>query len=181
MKHFIIVLTIICPFLSFETKNTIQAKSKIQVSVYVSFTEDYCGGAEPDPEIMKEMRKPHNFKNKKIYIKAGEKNTVSSKIIFAGTTDSVGIIELRLKPGKYILVDERKCDRKFYAQILENHEKPTATRMAVNKECLDKWWAKPDLMFEIKTGDPKSFNVNYHLPCSWNTIPCAEYTGAYPP
>jgi hypothetical protein len=98
------------------TPYTFLAQGKGKIKVHVTFTNSYCGGARPTPEIEQATRTPRNLHDVHLIMK-GKKH---AKIV----TDSLGNFFLPLKPGKY----------KFYMSYHKNdaHEtnyEPTCKKM----------------------------------------------------
>jgi hypothetical protein len=156
-------------------------KKKFKVEIIITQTFSYCGGAEPDPDLLKEMGKASAFAGKKIYIKQGEKNSFNSKIVLEAVADKDGKIEFSLPPGKYFIVDELKKDTSYYKTLLKTYKTTTASYSAIDPICLKKWYEKPELIIEIKNADVKDLTLNFHQACSWEKIPCAQYSGPMPP
>jgi len=150
------------------------------VTLLVTQTFTYCGGARPSPEMIKELGTPNPISGKKLYLKKGEKNTLASKIFLEVCSDSAGKVFIKLQPGKYFVVDERKKDRIYYNGLLKRYATATESHSAIQKSCLLNWYEKPDLMFEIKDEDSIALSLNYQKPCSWNEIPCLTYKGSLP-
>jgi len=118
MKNLAIVFCFALIFLGFAKPD----KNR-QVLGKVLQTFEYCGGAEPDPEQMKEMNKPRPFANKKCYIRKGKTNYVKEPIVASFTSDSAGGFMIYLPPGDYCIVDSRKYDKNFLANIAKKYKK----------------------------------------------------------
>ncbi len=123
------------------------AAAQKKVKVHVTFTNQYCGGARPTPEIEKEVNTPHNLHDVHLIIK-GKKHCKAA-------TDSLGNFSLPLKPGKY----------KFYLSYHKNdaHEAnydPTCKKMK-------------DMSFgELTVEKGKmEYETNLHFPCNPCELP----------
>lgn len=64
-----------------------------KVKVHLTFTNNYCGGARPTPQILEKYNTPHDLSNTKIKL--------TGKKCYIVTTDSVGNIFRKIKPGHY--------------------------------------------------------------------------------
>lgn len=161
-------------------------KKSFTISGNITSTYSYCGGARPTPEMEQDARTPKALAGKTIYLRAGEKNDVKKPILQSISSNDKGQFELKLAAGKYVIVEERKKDRKFVEEVLEKYKEKSAYYTAVNPECIEKWLQTPDFSFEIdekgklKSGE-KILQINYHQPCSFRSIPCVSYTGPMPP
>lgn len=154
--------------------------SKVNVEGKLTFTESYCQGMRPTEEILAEKKRQKPLVGKKLYIRKGKYNDITTPIIAEVITDSAGIFKLNLPKGEYCLVNENKKDNSFYMTIIKKHSKKTDFYGEVNKECLDEWLKTPDVIFEVGT-TKTSFSYNFHMPCEWARTPCTTYTGPLPP
>ncbi|MFN3404112.1 MAG: prealbumin-like fold domain-containing protein [Cytophagaceae bacterium] len=180
MSRFYLLL-ISCSFLLFL--NCLQKQKKYIVKGRVTFTSSYCGGAAPTDEILELHQRQQPLANKTLYIRQGKENNTAKKIISTIITDSKGEFQISLPPGNYVVVDDRKRDKNLFNQILKDHSQETEYYYKTDIVCLQDWIKTPDATFCI-TGKEKSFlpvEINYHLPCSWGSVPCTQYTGPLPP
>ena len=141
----------------------------------------YCGGAEPDPEELKEIEKPKAWPNKKLFIKKGKTNDLASTVLLEFTTDEKGGFSFVLPPGDYCVVDEYKVKKSNYNSLLKQFKKPTGSYGAVDKKCLETYFKTPDLIFTVSLTDIKGLVISYQERCSWLGPPCVEYKGSPPP
>jgi len=154
---------------------------KVQVKCKVLQSSSYCGGAEISPEEMAEMSKPRPLANKKCYVRKGSKNDVKAPVVATFISDANGNCTLSLPPGEYCLVDERKYDKKFIADIARKYKKAGLYHSAADLNCLKAWLATPDAVFTIKEDGENKVEVNYYTPCGWDSTPCIQYNGPLPP
>ncbi|MFL5753640.1 MAG: hypothetical protein ACJ76F_09550 [Bacteroidia bacterium] len=161
-----------------SAKKSIQ---KITVRIKITESHSWCGGMQLTPEEMREIAKPVLCPRKKIFIRAGEFNLVTDPVLANGISDSLGIVSLSLKPGKYCLVDERKSSDKYIKQIFKKLKYGDKYNSSVTMECLLSWLKAPDLVFTVKKSGEQNFDLNYNVPCSWNATPCSVYHGPLPP
>src|ERR1700741_3306954 len=154
--------------------------SACKVNMRVTQSHNYCGGAEPTPEALAEMTKPHVLPGKKVYIRKGETNDSKSPIVATLVSDSNGAITVSLKPGKYCVVDEKKVNENYINETYKKLKKGNQYQTPVKMDCLKKWLKIPDLVFTAEKGDLKVIPLNYVIPCSWNATPCTDYNGPLP-
>lgn len=119
----------------------------------ISTSQDYCGGAPPSPEIMRDIVAPRIHNNKKIYfVIKNEDDKVVSEQEF--TTDSKGRISVYLAPGMYHVylnsVEQRK-------QIVDSME-------AVFRECSADFMNQAPGQFHIFADMEQKLNL--HTMCN---------------
>lgn len=121
MKNISFTILLFIPLLQFSQKN-----------VYWELTQDqkYCGGAKPNAEILAQYEKPVLYANKKLIIVS------ASGKIDSTTTNSKGILKIKLKPGSY----------KLYEPWRYHKRTPDGTDVNnFDKDCLAKTWEKVDI------------------------------------
>lgn len=181
MRSLIILLLLAPVWVNAQENVQKQDTEKFNVEISITRTSAYCGGARPTPEMIAELQTPKPFPAKNLYLKKGERNTFTTKIIRAITSDNSGKVHLLLPPGKYFIVDELKKDTSYYNLLKRQYSSPTDQYSAIDMLCLKKWYEQPDLIFEIKSGDEViNLIVNFHKNCSWKEIPCIEFKGPLP-
>jgi hypothetical protein len=156
-----------------------QTKQKI-VGVYTE-SSAYCGGAAPSQEIMANLERAIPTANKILYLKKGSSNIVKQKKVFKVITDANGQFSFLLAPGKYCIVGSDKIDTKYFQLLLTKYGRDSKTYKAIDKKCLTNWLAEPLYSFEVKSSNNDTIKIHYTKPCDWNSIPCAQFTGAVPP
>ncbi len=118
------------------------ASSQTKVKVHVTYTNSYCNGARPTPEMEEEFKKQKNFHDVHIILKG--------KIHCKTKTDSLGYFTLPLKAGKY--------------KIYLTQHKNEAHFTTYNPSC--------DQMLKAKYGDliiekgNNEYEINLHFPCN---------------
>lgn len=172
----LIVLTGVLALLSF----TYLVKNK-QVSGKMLQTNSYCGGAALAPDEMAEVEKPRPLAGKKCYVREGNKNNIKGRIVASFESDSSGNFMIYLAPGEYCIIDSRKYDKNFVADIAKKYKKGDSNYTAADMDCLKKWLSTPDLVFTVKEDGENKITVTYNNPCSWAAIPCVQYSGPLPP
>lgn len=154
---------------------------KIPVNIKVLQSSSYCGGAEISPEEMAEISKPRPHANKKCFVRKGSKNDVKAPVVATFTSDANGNFTLSLPPGEYCIVDSRKYDKKYIADIARKYKKAGQYYSAADLNCLKAWLVTPDAVFIVKEEGENKIEVNYYTPCGWDTTPCIQYDGPLPP
>lgn len=158
-----------------------QTGKEKQVTGSLMVTQAYCGGAEPDPEELKQMQKPRPLAHKKCFVRRGGKNNVKDPIVLSFESDSAGNFMIYLPPGEYCIIDSRKYDKSYVANIAKKYKKANGNYSAADLNCLKTWLNTPDAVFLVKADKENSVNVIYHVPCDWASIPCVGYDGPLPP
>lgn len=147
------------------------------IHIWVSSTRKICGGARPTPDEEKDARTPKSFANKTLYLKRGTVNHFDNPVIDSLTSNSEGYINIRLKPGNYILVDENKKNKAAYDAYIAKY-KNSMYHSPVDEVCYKKHFEQADLAFSAPTDS--TLYLNYHKRCSWDAR-CTNYSGPYPP
>jgi hypothetical protein len=160
-----------------------QTKKLYNVSISLTTTSQYCGGAAPSREMIEELSRPVPDVAKKMILKRGIANDSKSVFIKEFTANDTGYLFMKLPAGKYFLIIEDKKDKTFYNDILKNHKVKTEQNEAVDIACLNKWYLTPDFSFEVKANQSKQkFTYNTHHNCNYGgNKPCVLYTGPLPP
>ena len=152
------------------------------VTIQVWETSQYCGGARPTDEMLNAIQTPKPLAGQLCFIRKNETNSTSSTPIASATSDANGKINVTLASGTYCVVFPNKVDSAAYKMYLTKFGEATSNYSAIDKKCLDKWFQTPEHVFSIS--DPKQpFQTEFtiHRSCSWNTIPCVDYSGPLPP
>ncbi|MFM9984312.1 MAG: hypothetical protein ACKVOK_03720 [Flavobacteriales bacterium] len=152
------------------------------VTIQAWQTSQYCGGARPSDEMLQEFQTPKPLSGQLCFIRKSETNKISSTPVASATTDNLGKINIALAPGTYCLVLPNKVDSAAYKMYLTKFGEATPNYSAIDKKCLDQWFKKPELVFTVTDAkQPTTAEFTIHHPCSWHTIPCADYSGPLPP
>ena len=133
---------------------TIFAQTKNQIAFTVKYTNTYCGGAAPTPEILEQLETPQALTLTQLLFIPKEGN--NKKAIFA-TTDSTGLVNVKLLPGTYSV----KMSKKFNKTLGLNYN-PTCKKM------LYRVWQT----IEIKK-DQNSTTITLHFSCNPCELPKA--------
>lgn len=143
-------------FLFFISSLTSCAQKKL-VSKKIEYTEPYCGGARPTPEMEEEAEKPKPYAAKTI-IFINESGKIDS-----AKTDANGVFKKKLSYGKYNVFESWK----YYKKTLNGT--PIGS---FDKNCIESEWKK---QFMTINCSKKSVNIESKEPiilyCDYNT-PC---------
>ena len=93
MKYLFLSLLVIVLFVS---SDLCRYKVKFDVSILVTSTQSYCGGARPTDEMMQELNTPKPLPEKKLYIRKGKENSLKEPIIKEVVTNAAGKIDLKI-------------------------------------------------------------------------------------
>jgi hypothetical protein len=151
------------------------------VVIRITESNSYCGGAKPTEEMYRQITAQKPLPGKTVFIKRNEGGNSDEPVLLTISTDDSGYVRMKMQPGDYILVDEKKQDRTFYNNFLSKYNKPTDYFTAIDTVCLETWFRTPDLIFTVVKGATTSYEVNFHNPCPWRAVPCSNYTGPLPP
>jgi len=162
-------------------KKVSKTDNMVAVTITVTQTSSYCGGAAPPDYVLQELMTPRPLSGHAVFIREGDDNDISKPVIADGVSDAIGQIRLNLRPGNYCLVFGNKKDRGFADEMISKFSAPSASYSAVDRACLEAWLLTSELVFEVNQGGPQNFTVNYHSHCSWDQWPCVSYFGPLPP
>jgi len=113
-----------------------------KVKIHITFTNQYCGGARPTPEIEAGYNTPKDFHDVHVILKG--------KMHFKIKTDSLGHFSAALKSGKY----------QIYLTKLKNEAHFTNYNPAC-KQMLQASYG--ELLIEK---DITEYEINLHFPCN---------------
>lgn len=134
-----------------------------KVKIHITFTNSYCGGARPTPEIEAASNTPKNLSSFNLILapKKSFKANADSVVIAIKTdskkikTDSTGAFSISLKPGKYALYLTKKKNENISTNYFPGCAKMLVTEYA---EIL------------IEKGKT-NYQLNLHFPCN----PCETH------
>jgi hypothetical protein len=152
----------------------------LEVVVQLNYTESYCGGARPTEELLAEMSQSKPMVGERLYLRKGSANNIDEPVVASEITDNSGKAIFHVKSGQYCVVRASKSDNaqseKWRKELLKGNE----LYGPVDIECLKKWLATPELVIEVGENGPLKFELLINKPCTWNSIPCAQYIGPLP-
>lgn len=130
---------------------------KKQVTVNITYTQPYCGGARPSKEIEEESRKARPYAKKKIMIVPEKGKACSAK------TSATGELKLKLKPGTYKLFE----DWRYYKRS------PNGGALSdFDTECLKTEWQRELFVITVTETNQESAQKNdIIMHCPW-AVPC---------
>ena len=153
--------------------------------LHCTWTEPYCGGAEPDPE---QLPRPTPWRTT-FFVRATIPDS-SGRTAFndpdAPLADSVvtgadGQGTTTLPTGDYLLIDRDRVDRVRHDRILRDHAKPSGANDAADPDCLRRWLLGPFQVIRITPDDTLSVRIDERGNCPWYSTPCVSYHGPLPP
>ncbi len=154
-------------------------KKTYKLSGKVTSTSDYCGGAEPPPELLDQLATPIPYQGKTFYIKAGTMNNINAPILYTVVTDTGGNYSVQLPPGKYCMIDKFRADTSFLRSLLKND--PNSNLKVGDKKCLQDWFNSCFYAFSISDSNLTNVNFHVHRPCfTPEGVPCVGYSGPLP-
>lgn len=167
-------------FLTCSSKSN-TGKSKLPVTIHLTQTSSYCGGAAPPEELLQALATPQILPGEKFYIRSGNKNNPDATPLAEAVSNQNGDATFQLSAGEYYIVFENKLDRSTFEEYKLRYGKSTDYYDAIDLKCLEDWLVKPELVFLVSDTGANQFTLNVHKPCSWNSVPCAQFTGSLPP
>lgn len=180
--YFVIVL--VCVW-SCNSNKSVVTKTEVvemikETTINLQYTNSYCGGAQPNDQILADLNKPKPFSDQMIYVKQGSKNILSNPILDSAKTNATGDVRFNLSQGTYCLIRKERVDKQYYNSLVEKYKIDTKNYSRVDNTCLDKWMAEVDFVFQVDEVNAKNFEFVIHNPCWWNSIPCVDYRGPLP-
>jgi hypothetical protein len=166
-KFFVIILLLL------SIHQNIFAQKMVLVKGYVTSTHDYCGGAAPSPEILKDLNTENPVSKKVLFIKIGTQNNPKSPVYKKIITDEQGQFTVQLQVGQsYFFIEEWKV-RPFSPPS-------NSTEITWDIQCLRERYLKPDFVLKVKKAKNDIVKINFHIPCSYAPY-CGTYSGPLPP
>lgn len=157
-----------------KLSDTTQIKDEIHTfNLQLSIQEytPYCGGEAPSEE-MKNNYAPVSAQ----FVLIDSKNNSKTNII-----SNNGLIQLKLKPGRYKLREHFK-DISFNEFYVKYVNKDKMYYQNGSEECYKKWWNTNLFEFEIMdTTTVLKMEATLYNRCFTGNNPCIQYTGPYPP
>jgi hypothetical protein len=147
------------------------APRKASVTINITQTTSYCGGAPPSEDMLQKLQTPQALNGVTFYIIKGNKVKPGVKPIATFTTDDFGKATVRLAPGNYSVISAE--------QLKSFAPKQDTQYDHWDKDCLYQQWLTPLLSFTIKSAKPTKQAANIHKPCFFS-MPCNRYTGPIP-
>ncbi len=155
MKSVLCLFTVVV----FCTK-VILAQNTTTFKLKVTQLSLYCGGEQgPDARYSP-------LPNKKLVIKKGNINNLLNKIMASVITNGNGEATVKLKPGKYYIVDEFRLTPLVIP--------PNDDCNTYDSTCMKALWLQPNLVVNIKPSAKTIVcNLNFVNYCDHN-IPCTQ-------
>lgn len=169
-----IIIHIILSILTFQQRS-FEQDGKFTVAGIITTSSSYCGGAAPDPDLMRELQKTRPFSGIWLYLKEGTENNFGAPIIDSAMTNNDGFFRFLVDTGEYVIITKQMLDPNITNNYLSGN-------IQANSECLDEW--QKNGLATIQISDSSITNLRFHfgercfLPIG---IPCLVYTGPMPP
>ena len=184
LKSFIILFSVLLSFgdVSAQKKKVITRRvSSTKVTIQLTQTSNWCGGARPSEEMEREFRTPKPYPNCTLYLRR-DTNAISKPVLYTVTTNAAGTATISLTPGKYVVVDILKKNDSAYQATTEKYKNATETTGPIDLTCYKIFMAEPDFVITIpkKMTNYTKITHNYHKHCNWSGAPCVEFRGHYP-
>jgi hypothetical protein len=179
---FALILIFCASEVSSQKKKIRKRVTTTLVTIELTETSNWCGGARPSEEMEKEFRTPKPYPNCRLFLRK-DTNAISKPVLYTIVTNEQGKASIKLLPGKYTVVDIKKKDDSVYNATLEKYKNATETTGPIDINCYKIFMAEPDFKIIVPKSMPKSLKVthNYHKYCDWSGAPCVEFRGPYPP
>ncbi len=129
------------------SQSAVSQPGKIDISLNVSFTSNYCGGAAPSEDMIAKLKVPRKFSNQNFYISRIEGLEEDMREI---TTSAAGTATAPLEKGVYYVFLPQKVSAKHSGKDRSE------------KDC-EKWKNTPNATFTV--GDDNSISFNIHKTC----------------
>jgi hypothetical protein len=153
--------------------------------LHCTWTEPYCGGAEPDP---RDLPRPVPWSGR-LFIRAAAPdstgkmaiNDLRRPIIDSIRMDGAGHGHLTLPFGDYLLLDRDRLNDRKARQLGKDHGKPAMYTEPIDTACLRQWLHGPFGVFSITSRDTLQMEYPMYGQCPWYATPCVRYNGPLPP
>ncbi len=153
--------------------------------LHCTWTEPYCGGAEPDPS---DYRRPAPWAGR-MFMRAAITNSTGKMaindlrqpILDSIRMDSAGHGYLTLPVGQYLLLDRDRVNDRRARQLRQDHTRPAMYTEPIDTACLRQWLHGPFGVLSITSGDTLHMEYPMHGQCPWYATPCVRYNGPLPP
>lgn len=159
--------------LMFGAPSTLPAEH-YNVEGKITISSSYCGGAAPDPEMLRALQTPKAFAGKQLYIRKGKTNDLSMPIVDTVIADAEGHFSTQLTRGTYTIISDLQLDRSIFNRDFGNN-------IVVDTTCLENWWSSGLTTITLEA-DTARVNFHFSRRCFVpEDIPCLNYMGPYPP
>ena len=132
---------------------------KEKITIIITKTSPYCGGANPPEEILEEGRKKKIPIGEKFYIIKGYCNSIVRNIVDSLVMNANGKGFSMLKPGCYSIIHDF------------GYNKLDLDTSLYDMDCYKKLWETPLFKFEVVKGKNETFSFNVAEQCPYNK-PC---------
>jgi hypothetical protein len=151
----------------------------ITLSITCQTHEPYCGGAYPGPGQENGFTFP--MQNRTFCVKQGSSNDSLSPILQTLKTNDEGILQVKLKPGTYSLIDPDKA--LSFSEFLTKHQRGKQSDFFHDQDnaCFARWYHSADFTFEVNPNQNLEAVFTRYTNCFSGHNPCSHYDGPLPP
>lgn len=172
------------PVFLFAQTNKISKSNKIELTFFITQTNDWCGGMRPTEEMLKDLNTPKPFPNKWLFIKKNikGKSHIDIPIIDSFISNEQGEITCKLPEGNYQIVESWNKDWAEYKATLERYKVATEFNDTIDKACFDKVFRQAYYQFQVSKSlkFKRKHMLNFHKTCNYSGSKCVRYKGPYP-
>jgi hypothetical protein len=169
-------------FLTFASCSTVkkQVDSALStVTITCQTHEPYCGGSYPGPGQENGFTFP--MQNRTFLVKQGSSNDSLSPILQTLKTNDEGILQVKLKPGTYSLIDPDKA--LSFSEFLAKHQRGKQSDFFHDQDstCFTRWYHSADFTFVVNPNQNIEAVFTRYTNCFSGHNPCSHYDGPLPP
>lgn len=135
---------------SVDAVDTVDKESSMNVSLSITISSDYCGGAAPSEKVISKLNEPKQFTNQKLYITTTKPSKILPEDMTQLTSSTSGTIDTSLEKGTYFVFLPEKVSAKL------------ASKDRSESDCI-KWKNTPNGTFTV--GSDKNISFNIHKTC----------------
>ncbi|HTF06196.1 MAG TPA: hypothetical protein VK826_19330 [Bacteroidia bacterium] len=161
------VLSIVC--MAWTINRAPRKARKYAVTGTIFEVRMYCGGAEPENDVLNP--KPIPTAGVKLYIRHSKVNTTAQPVFDSIVSDANGRFRINLAAGTYCFVEAWKT-KKLVMPVNNQYEIWDTT-------CYRQQYTQCDYSLVVKS-KMDSVSITLNRGCPWGQ-PCSEYYGPLPP
>lgn len=148
-------------------------KKTVTVTIYVTQTSDYCGGAAPSEEILQRLATPMPLPGKTICIKNGVRNYATNPVYKTVVADENGKIVIELPYNKIFSLWDQSKTKPFVLP-------PNTQYLQWDRACLYQKYMTPEKVIKTSKKENIEISINFHNACFYRPY-CGTYSGPLPP
>lgn len=144
---------IICSLLAFTSCKSKKPGNLLHLNLDFTLSKDYCGGAMPEPEILKEITAPTVYENGKVvFVLRNDEGIVQKELEF--TTGKNGKLEVDLEAGNYDVYNHTQSEFKKMMKDMDEN-----TRI-----CSEAHFLQP--LIKLNVFEEAKQKINLHVICN---------------